>query len=83
VLATVVIGGACGVRGAVTGALLVAGSDRIAIPVLGAWTARVAQGRGWAWLALLDARSLNFLAFGLVLYAALRLRERSAPTTPH
>jgi ABC-type branched-subunit amino acid transport system permease subunit len=80
VLAMVVIGGAGSVPGAIIGALVVASYDQLLIPLLGAWAQRLGQTDGGAVFALLDLRSLNFLAFGLALYLTtlFRLRNRKA-----
>lgn len=76
VLAMVVIGGAGSVRGAIIGALLVAGYDQLLIPLLGTWVEQLAQTSGIAALAAFDPRALNFLSFGLALYLTMLLRGR-------
>lgn len=77
VLAMVVIGGAGSVPGAMLGALLIAGIDQLAIPLVGAWLDSLHQSRGGVF-ALLDLRGLNALYFGLALYLAVLLRARRA-----
>ncbi|HWQ12642.1 MAG TPA: hypothetical protein VNL77_07580, partial [Roseiflexaceae bacterium] len=78
VLAMVVIGGAGSVPGAILGALVVASFDQLAVPLLGAWLQQAAQERGAGWLAALDPRNYNYLAFGLALYLATLLRRAGA-----
>jgi ABC-type branched-subunit amino acid transport system permease subunit len=77
VLAMIVIGGAGSLPGAVLGALIVAGYDRVIIPNLGAWLAAMSVASGWPLLAALDLRNLNYFWFGLALYVTVRLRERA------
>jgi branched-chain amino acid transport system permease protein len=77
-LAAVVIGGAGSVEGVIAGALLVAGLDQLAIPLGGAAFDRAIAAGASPWLAALSPRELNFLAFGLAIYLAMRLRARPA-----
>jgi ABC-type branched-subunit amino acid transport system permease subunit len=70
----VVLGGAGSVQGAIIGALLVGGLDQLVIPLGGAAFDRAAATAPW--LAALSPRSLNYLVFGLMLYLAIRLRNR-------
>jgi branched-chain amino acid transport system permease protein len=79
VLAMVIIGGTGSVRGAILGALLVAGYNQFAISRLGAWVEQVGQIGGpglHPLLAALDPRGLSYLFFGLALYIAVLLRTR-------
>jgi branched-chain amino acid transport system permease protein len=79
VLAMVIIGGAGSVRGAILGALLIAGYNQFAISRLGAWLAQTGQASG-GWLgqliAAIDLRSLSYLFFGLALYFTVLFRAR-------
>ena len=63
VLAMVVVGGSRRMSGVILGALLVASIDQIILPLLGDWWAIATGGSG------LQIATLNYLAFGLVLYA--------------
>jgi branched-chain amino acid transport system permease protein len=79
VLAMVIIGGTGSVRGAILGALLVAGYNQFAISRLGTWVEQVGQLAGPGLrplLAALDPRGLSYLFFGLALYVAVLLRTR-------
>ncbi|MBC8077903.1 MAG: branched-chain amino acid ABC transporter permease, partial [Chloroflexales bacterium] len=78
-LAMVIIGGAGSVRGAIVGALVIAGANQFAITRIGAWVDRnKAELTGWPGqiAAAVDLRSLSYLFFGLVLYGTVLLRER-------
>jgi branched-chain amino acid transport system permease protein len=78
-LAMVIIGGAGSVRGAIVGALVIAGANQFAISRVGAWVDRhKAELGGWLGqiAAAVDLRSLSYLFFGLVLYGTVFLRER-------
>jgi branched-chain amino acid transport system permease protein len=77
VLAMVVIGGVGSIPGAILGALGVASLDQLAVPLAGAWMQRAAEGSGLWWLAALDPRNYNYMAFGLALYLATRFRQRA------
>jgi branched-chain amino acid transport system permease protein len=81
VLAMVVIGGAGSVPGAIVGALLIAGYDLLAIPLLGSWFDRLRQSSGGG-LAVFDIRALNSLYFGLALYLTVLFRERRRRSAP-
>jgi branched-chain amino acid transport system permease protein len=76
VLAMVVIGGAGSVPGAIVGALLVGGYDRLCIPLAGRWLENLGREQGWAWLVALDMRQFNFLTFGLILYLTVLVQAR-------
>jgi branched-chain amino acid transport system permease protein len=76
VLAMVVIGGAGSVRGAIIGALLVAGYDQLVIPQLGAGMVRLAEQSGIWLLAVFDPRAINYLSFGLALYLTVLFRSK-------
>lgn len=76
VLAMVVIGGAGSVRGAIIGALLVAGYDQLIIPQLGAGMVSLAERSGIWLLAVFDPRAINYLSFGLALYLTVLLRSK-------
>jgi branched-chain amino acid transport system permease protein len=79
VLAMVIIGGAGSVRGAIVGALIIAGYNQFAIGRLGAWIDQVGESNsGWVSqvLAAIDPRSLSYLFFGLALYLTVLLRVR-------
>jgi branched-chain amino acid transport system permease protein len=83
VLAIVIIGGAGSVRGAILGALAIAGYNQFGISRLGAWLAQVGQADdGWLGrlIAAIDLRNLSYLFFGLALYFTVlfRARDRSA-----
>ncbi len=88
VLAMVIIGGAGNVRGAIVGALIIAGYNQFGISRLGAWLAEVGQSSG-GWLgsliAALDPRSMSYLFFGLALYLTVLWRaciaDHRPPTT--
>jgi branched-chain amino acid transport system permease protein len=79
VLAMVIIGGAGSVRGAILGALLIAGYSQFVISRFGAWLAQTGQASG-SWLgqlvAAIDPRSLSYLFFGLALYVTVLFRAR-------
>jgi ABC-type branched-subunit amino acid transport system permease subunit len=78
-LAMVIIGGVGSVRGAIVGALVIAGANQFAISRVGAWVDRhKAELGGWLGqiAAAVDLRSLSYLFFGLVLYGTVFLRER-------
>jgi branched-chain amino acid transport system permease protein len=79
VLAMVIIGGTGSVRGAIIGALIIAGYNQLAISRLGAWVEHVGQVGGEALRPLIaarDPRGLSSLFFGLALYLAVLLRAR-------
>jgi len=79
VLAMVIIGGTGSVRGAIVGALIIAGYNQFAISRLGAWVEQVGQVSGETLrplIAALDPRGLSYLFFGLALYVAVLLRAR-------
>lgn len=79
VLAMVIIGGTGSVRGAILGALVIAGYNQLAISRLGSWFERVSQIRSTnlrPLLAALDPRGLSYLFFGLALYFAVLWRAR-------
>jgi branched-chain amino acid transport system permease protein len=85
VLAMVIIGGTGSVRGAIVGALLVAGYNQFALARLGAWVAQVGELSGpelRPLLTALDPRGLSYLCFGLALYAAVLLRTRDRADGP-
>jgi branched-chain amino acid transport system permease protein len=88
VLAIVIIGGAGSVRGAILGALAIAGYNQFGISRLGAWLAQVGQSDG-GWLGRLitavDLRNLSYLFFGLALYFTVlfRARDRSGADSSH
>jgi branched-chain amino acid transport system permease protein len=79
VLAMVIIGGAGSVRGAILGALVIAGYNQFAISRLGAWLAQIGQASE-SWLgqlvAVIDPRNLSYLFFGLALYFTVLFRAR-------
>jgi branched-chain amino acid transport system permease protein len=75
VLAMVVIGGAGSVPGAIVGALVIAGYDQLAIPLIGNWLDRLRQASGGGFAAF-DIRALNSLYFGLALYLTMLFRGR-------
>jgi len=80
VLAMVIIGGTGSVRGAILGALLVAGYNQFAISRLGAWVEQAGKLGGESLRPLivaLDPRGLSYLFFGLALYVAVLLRTRN------
>jgi branched-chain amino acid transport system permease protein len=70
-LAMVVVGGAGSPRGAITGALIIAGYDQILLPALGAWWVQVFGDQ-----APIQLAELNYLAFGLALYLTVLWRGR-------
>ena len=70
VLAMVVVGGSRRMSGVILGALLVASIDQIILPLLGDWWAIATGGSG------LQIATLNYLAFGLVLYVSVYWRLR-------
>ena len=80
VLAMVIIGGAGSVRGAILGALAIAGYNQLAVSRLGAWLEQTGRESG-SWLgqlvAAIDPRSLNYLFFGLALYFTVLFRARN------
>jgi branched-chain amino acid transport system permease protein len=79
VLAMVIIGGAGSVRGAILGALIIAGYNQFAISRLGAWLAQIEPaGAGWLGqlIAVIDLRNLSYLFFGLALYFTVLFRAR-------
>ena len=79
ILAMVIIGGTGSVRGAIVGALIIAGYNQLAISRLGAWVAQVGQASGGTLgplITALDPRGLSYLFFGLALYLAVLLRTR-------
>jgi branched-chain amino acid transport system permease protein len=79
VLAMVIIGGTGSVRGAIVGALIIAGYNQLAISRLGAWVEQVGQLSGETLrplISALDPRGLSYLFFGLALYVAVLLRAR-------
>jgi branched-chain amino acid transport system permease protein len=79
VLAVVIIGGAGSVRGAILGALVIAGYNQLAIPRLGGWLVQVGQSSdtiAGRLLASFDLRNLSYLFFGLALYFTVLLRGR-------
>jgi branched-chain amino acid transport system permease protein len=83
VLAIVIIGGAGSVRGAILGALAIAGYNQFGVSRLGAWLAQIGQANeGWLGqlIAAIDLRNLSYLFFGLALYFTVlfRARDRSA-----
>lgn len=73
VLAMVVVGGSRRISGVILGAVLVASIDQIILPLLGAWWASATGGSG------VQIATLNYMAFGLVLYVSVywRLRRSS------
>ncbi|MFL5802037.1 MAG: ABC transporter permease [Roseiflexaceae bacterium] len=79
VLAMVIIGGAGSVRGAIIGALIIAGYNQFGVSRLGAWLAQAGQASG-AWfgplVAAIDPRSMSYLFFGLALYFTVLFRAR-------
>lgn len=70
VLAMVVVGGSRRMSGVILGALLVASIDQIILPLLGDWWSIATGGSG------LQIATLNYLAFGLVLYVSVYWRLR-------
>jgi branched-chain amino acid transport system permease protein len=85
VLAMVIVGGAGSVRGAVLGALAIAGYNQLVIPRIGGWLVQAGQTSETAigqFLASFDLRNLSYLFFGLALYFTVLLRARDRPATP-
>jgi branched-chain amino acid transport system permease protein len=79
VLAMVIIGGAGSVRGAIIGALLIAGYNQFAVASVGIWLEQLGKtSGGWlgALITALDPRSLSYLFFGLALYLTVLFRAR-------
>ncbi|HLF02803.1 MAG TPA: ABC transporter permease [Anaerolineales bacterium] len=80
ILAMVIFGGAGSVPGAIVGALLIAGYDRMIIPRLGALLALIPLGNinlGYA----PDVRGASYFNFGLALYLTVLLRARRSGET--
>ncbi len=82
VLAMVVVGGAGSVRGALLGALVIAGYNQIALPRLAAWWTGLAQASGAPWMRVVDLGALSYLSFGLALYLTVLLRARGGLRPP-
>jgi branched-chain amino acid transport system permease protein len=79
VLAMVIIGGAGSVRGAIIGALVVAGYNQFVISQLGVWLDQIGKASGGALgrlIAVFDLRELSHLFFGLALYLTILFRSR-------
>lgn len=74
-LAMVILGGAGNLTGVVLGAVVLAGYDQWAIPLLGEWLASFQSGDARLGSAL-DARGLSYLNFGLALYLTVWWRAR-------
>jgi branched-chain amino acid transport system permease protein len=74
-LAMVILGGAGSVPGAILGALIIAGYDRIAIPRLGELM-EYFQPVNLSFGLAPDVRGLSYLSFGLALYLTVLLRAR-------
>ncbi len=68
VLAMVVVGGSRRMSGVILGALLVTSIDQVILPLFGSWWASATGGSG------LQIATLNYLAFGLVLYVSVYWR---------
>lgn len=82
VLAMVIIGGAGSVRGAIIGALVIAGYNQFAVASVGIWLEQLGKtSGGWfgALIEALDPRSLSYLFFGLALYLTVLFRARQSP----
>jgi len=80
ILAMVIFGGAGSAAGAIVGALLIAGYDRMIIPRLGALLALIPLGNinlGYA----PDVRGASYFNFGLALYLTVLLRARRSGET--
>lgn len=73
VLAMVILGGAGSVPGAILGAVIIAGYDRLAIPRLGELMAQFQLGGRHV---APDIRGVSDFTFGLVLYLTVLLRAR-------
>lgn len=74
-LAMVILGGAGRVPGAMLGAIVIAGYDRLVIPGVGAFLAYV-QPAYLRLSAAPDIRGMSYLNFGLALYLTVLLRAR-------
>jgi branched-chain amino acid transport system permease protein len=85
VLAMVIIGGVGSVRGAIIGALIIAGYNQIGLSWLGAWLDQVGKSNG-GWIgqivAMLDPRGLSYFSFGLALYLTTLFRARRRAEQP-
>jgi branched-chain amino acid transport system permease protein len=75
VLAMVILGGAGSVPGAILGAVLLAGADKLFLPWLGETLAKL-QFHGLA--AIPDIRGLSYLLFGLTIYLTVLFRARKS-----
>jgi branched-chain amino acid transport system permease protein len=74
-LAMVILGGVGSVPGAILGAVLIAGYDRLLIP----WLGQIVTTFGWGQLALgsaPDIRGASYFSFGLALYLTVLWRGR-------
>jgi branched-chain amino acid transport system permease protein len=83
-LAMVIIGGVGSVRGAIIGAVIIAGYNQFAISRIGSWIEQVGQtNSGWVGqvFAAIDLRNFSYLFFGLALYLTVlfRARQRARP----
>jgi branched-chain amino acid transport system permease protein len=79
VLAMVIVGGAGSVRGAILGALAIAGYNQLVVPRIGGWLVQIGQTSQTAigrLIAASDLRNLNYLFFGLALYFTVLFRAR-------
>lgn len=79
ILSMVIIGGAGNVRGAIIGALLIAGYNQFAVASVGIWLENLGKTTGgWVGdlISALDPRSLSYLFFGLALYLTVLFRAR-------
>jgi branched-chain amino acid transport system permease protein len=79
VLAMVIIGGAGSVRGAIIGALVIAGYNQVVIGQFGVWLEQFGKSSG-GWLGdlivAIDPRGLSYMFFGLALYLTVLFRAR-------
>ncbi|MCX6049931.1 MAG: ABC transporter permease [Chloroflexi bacterium] len=76
VLAMLILGGTGSIAGAIIGAIVIAGYDRLVIPQVGDWLAHLQQTGHLAVAAAFDVRGLSYLSFGLALYLTVLLRAR-------
>lgn len=78
ILAMTILGGNGSVAGAVLGALLIGGYDRVVIPRLGPVLAQLLQGGNLGVHWIFDLRATSYLNFGLALYLTILYRGRKS-----
>jgi branched-chain amino acid transport system permease protein len=74
VVIMIILGGMGNIWGALTGALALVYIDKALLPYISQRVQEVGRSVGWEDLAKFNVASLNFLIFGLILVAMMRLR---------